>query len=145
MLKLLRRAGWAPVAVLIFHRMVMDTSLRSPLDFTIHFLGGAAIAFFLFHALEFGAPVLGQVTLVGRLLFSFALTCTVGLFWEFGEFFSDLFLRTHIQWTIRETMRDLLADSAGAIACLSLLLVLARFRRARPISRPHEAPDRGRE
>ena len=135
MLKLLRTAGWAPVAVLLFHRFVMHTSLRQPLDFTMHFLGGAAIAFFVFHALDLCAPWLGQLTLLGRVLFSFALACTAGLFWEFGEFFSDLLFRTHIQWTIRETMRDLLADAGGALVCLTLCLLVCQFRRASPRNR----------
>jgi hypothetical protein len=121
--------------MLILHWAVKDTSLRQPLDFTMHFLGGAAIAFFVFHALDFGAPVVGHVTLTGRLLFSFALACTAGLFWEFGEFFSDLWFRTYIQWTIRETMRDLLADAAGALACLAVCWLVCRFRRGSDRSR----------
>jgi hypothetical protein len=64
---------------------------------------------------------LGSLTLVGRLLFSFALACVIGLFWEFAELASDVFRGTHIQHSVRETMRDLIADACGAVVTLSLV------------------------
>ena len=121
--QLIKRAAWAPIAVFILHAGIARTSLREPLDFTIHFLGGASIAYFLFHALFCFEALLGKPSCFGRYLFSFALACTVGLFWEFGELFSDTFLHTHIQRTIHETMFDLIADATGATS--ALLLVFA--------------------
>ena len=129
--QLIKRAAWAPIAVFIFHAGVARTSLREPLDFTIHFLGGASIAYFLFHALLCFEALLGKPTGFGRYLFSFALACTVGLFWEFGELFSDTFLHTHIQQTIHETMFDLIADATGAISALLLVFVAGCRKRFR--------------
>ena len=122
------------MAVLVLHAVVAETPLRKPLDFWMHFSGGVAIAYFLFHAIDCFEEFLGVRTCFGRYLFAFALACTVGLFWEFGELFSDVFLGTHIQKSIHETMSDLIADTLGAI--VSLLLISLR-RRPKPT---HELP-----
>ena len=119
-ISLLYRAGWAPVAVLVLHAVVAETPLRKPLDFWMHFSGGVAIAYFLFHAIDCFEEFLG-VRSFGRYLFAFALACTVGLFWEFGELFSDVFLGTHIQKSVHETMSDLIADTLGAILVLVII------------------------
>lgn len=126
--RLVWKAGWAPVAVLIFHAIIAKTPLRKPLDFSMHFLGGAAIAYFLFHALHAFEALLGTTTTAGRYLFAFALACTVGLFWEFAELFSDTFLHTHIQQTVHETMSDLIADATGAITSLTIVCVVRTIR-----------------
>lgn len=119
--KLLLRVAWAPLAVLIFHAIVAKTRYRAPLDFMMHFLGGASMAYMFFYALDYFAPFLGSVSQVGRYLFAFSLACTVGVFWEFAEYASDVFRHTHIQQNLAETMSDLIADASGAIACLVLL------------------------
>ncbi|MBB5034516.1 hypothetical protein [Prosthecobacter vanneervenii] len=123
LIRLLLHAGWAPLAVLVFHRLIQHTPFREPLDFVMHYSGGLAITYFLWHALDFFGHWLGQLTLFARYLFAFALACTVGVFWEFGEFASDIFLHTHIQYSIGETMRDLIADATGATTTLMLLLL----------------------
>jgi hypothetical protein len=128
---LLRRAGWAPILVFVLHAMVARTPLRQPLDFWIHFLGGAAIAYFLFHAQHHFQRLLGVPTSFGRYLFAFALACTTGVFWEFGELFSDTFLHTHIQKSLHETMSDLMADAAGAIASLLFVSLVRYFTQTR--------------
>jgi hypothetical protein len=128
-LRLLRRAAWAPIAVLIFHAIVAETPYRKALDFTMHFSGGAAIAYFSFVALHEFRSLLGMPTAFGRYLFSFALTCTVGMFWEIGEYFSDVFLSTHIQKELTNTMSDLIADAAGALSALALVFLIRRFKK----------------
>ena len=129
--RLLWRAAWAPVSVLILHAIVAKTPLRDPLDFTIHFLGGASVAFFLFHTLECFAGLFASPRPLARYLFSFSLTCTVGLFWEFAELFSDTFLHTHIQYSLHETMSDLIADTTGAVTSLSLVFAARHLGRDR--------------
>ena len=89
------------------------------------------MAFVFFHALEYFAPLLGRATLFGRILFSFSLACTVGVFWEFAEWLSDYRHHTHIQISIWETMCDLAADAMGAsLALLAILCVCAFSRRS---------------
>ena len=129
--RLLGKAGWAPLAVLVFHSVIQRTSLRQPLDFTVHYLGGAAIGFFFFHALECFERLLGRTTLAGRLLFSYGLACTGGVFWEFGELASDVFRHTHIQVSIHETMSDLIADATGAATSLAIVFLTTIFGRKR--------------
>ena len=126
---LILKAAWAPLAVVIFHAVIQKTSLRQPLDFPVHFLGGASIAYFFFYALLCFERLLGRTTMAGRLLFSYALACTVGVFWEFGELASDVFLHTHIQISIRETMSDLIADATGGASSLALIFLTGIFHR----------------
>ncbi|OYW72145.1 MAG: hypothetical protein B7Z37_25805 [Verrucomicrobia bacterium 12-59-8] len=127
LLRLLLRAGWAPLAVLVLHQAVLQTPWRQQLDFLMHYSGGVAIAFFLWHALDCFAHWFGQLTAFARYLFTFALACTVGLFWEFAELYSDVVYGTHIQRTIRETLRDLIADATGALTTLALVLLVRCF------------------
>jgi hypothetical protein len=72
---------------------------------------------------------LGRLTTLGRLLLSFCFAMTVGVVWEFAEQLSDLWLGSHIQLSVHETMKDLWADATGA--ALALLLLLAMRHRAR--------------
>lgn len=127
--QLLLRAGWAPVAVLIFHRLIYFTPYRQPLDFVMHYSGGVAIAYFLWHALDCFASWFGTLTPFARYVFTFCMACTVGLFWEFAELASDVIYHTHIQHSIHETMRDLIADATGALTTLTLLFVARCFRK----------------
>lgn len=123
---LLRRAAWAPVLVLLIHQIVLRTPWRRELDFWMHFSGGLAAAYLAWHGLVCFEKWLGRVTLAGRCLFSFALACTIGVFWEFAELASDVFRGTHIQQSIHETMRDLIADACGATLTLILTASFAR-------------------
>jgi len=50
----------------------------------------------------------------------FALACTVGLFREFGELFSDVFLGTPIRKSLHEALLDLVADAVGAGVSLAI-------------------------
>ncbi len=124
LLRLLLRAGWAPLAVLIFHQKIMRAPWRHQLDFVMHYSGGVAISFFLWHALDCFAHWFGRLTPFARYLFTFALACTVGLFWEFAELFSDVVYHTRIQQSIHETMRDLIADATGALTTLTLTWIV---------------------
>ena len=54
--QLLRQAGWAPLAVLVFHALVVRTPYRAALDNMNHFLCGAAIALFLLHGIRLALP-----------------------------------------------------------------------------------------
>ncbi len=121
LLRLLVRAGWAPLVVLIFHQVILHTPYRQQLDFVMHYSGGVAIAFFFWHTLDCCAHWFGRLTSFARYLFTFALACTMGLFWEFAELFSDVVYGSHIQHNVRETMRDLIADATGALTTLTLL------------------------
>lgn len=128
LLRLLLRAGWAPLAVLIFHRAIFHTPWRQPLDFVMHYSGGVAISFFIWHALDCFASWFGSQTAFARYLLTFSLACTIGLFWEFAELASDVFRGTHIQHSIRETMRDLIADTVGALTTLAGVFVVRCWR-----------------
>lgn len=130
--RLLIRAGWAPLLVLVFHQAIMRTPYRQQLDFVMHYSGGVAIAYFFWHALDCFASWFGTLTVFARYLFTFALACTMGLFWEFAELYSDVVYHTRIQHSIRETMRDLIADATGALTTLTLVFLVRCFARNQP-------------
>ncbi|GEM_PF-721781 len=134
--RLLLRAGWAPLAVLVFHQAIMRTPWREPLDFVMHYSGGVAIAFFFWHALDCFASWFGQLTAFARYLFTFALACTAGLFWEFAELYSDVVHGSHIQHSIHETMRDLIADATGALTTLAFVLLIRSVTRRKYRQQP---------
>ena len=132
--QLMLRAGWAPLLVLVMHQIVARTSMRQALDFWMHYSGGVAISFFLWHALDCLEAWFGRLTAFARYVFTFSMACTVGQFWEFAELLSDVMRGTHIQHSLHETMRDLIADATGAATTLTLVLIIRCFS-ARPSDR----------
>jgi hypothetical protein len=124
----LRRAWWAPVGAIALHKLAPAFGLHEELDNVVHFLGGAAAAYFSFRWCEVFGPRLGATRTWTHHLASFCLACTAGVFVEIGEFAADQLFGSHTQKSLRETMLDLVSDVAGALA---VLLVLAIVRRRR--------------
>ena len=89
-------------------------------------LGGAAVAYFLRDAVDVCVPLFSYVSEFGANALAFSLTCTVALFWEFGEFLSDQYLGTGVQLSLAETLADLFL---GASAYLGLSLLLRPSRK----------------
>lgn len=124
-----REAAWAPVAVLLLHAAGGHLFGHEPyVDPIMHFLGGAATAFFLRRSCSIGRDGLGAPSPLAVDLLAFGLTCTVALFWEFGEFLSDRYIGTLTHTTVASTLRDLLLGVLGALAYLvSSRLVVRRL------------------
>lgn len=121
LVRLTLRAAWAPVAVYVLHAVVAGLYRHEPyVDPVMHFLGGAAMAFFISAACTNDVKVLGAPSRLAVELMSFGLTCAVGLIWELGELFSDRFLGSHTQVSVANTLRDLALDALGAVAYLLL-------------------------
>lgn len=118
-MQLLKTAAWAPVAVLMVHAIVIRSPWHDELNHFIHFLGGAAIAFFFLRAVELSAETLHMKMPLGIAhAAAFTVACTAALFWEVGEFASDYLLHTQVQDNVVETMLDLIAGACGAGALL---------------------------
>jgi hypothetical protein len=101
----------------------------------LHFLGGAAIAYFFFRLFV----ILSVFPTTDRWLIyaaTFTSSCTAALFWEFVEFASDVFLHSHVQQSLSETMLDLVFGVLGAISSLALITIvrLLFFKSHRPVS-----------
>jgi hypothetical protein len=116
--------------VLVFHQAIARTPLRRPLDFTIHSLGGAAMAFCMWQAVGLLTGLFGQPTRLARFMLSFCFALSVGVFWEFAEQIADAIHDSHIQISISETMKDLWADTTGATVSLLLIGIVTRKRAA---------------
>jgi hypothetical protein len=70
-------------------------------------------------------PLVGKIGLSARLLLAMCAGCTLGVMWEIIEFTSDLWLGTHIQHSIRETILDLLRDVTGGLTVVGYILLKA--------------------
>src|SRR5262245_21105424 len=122
--RILREAAWAPAIVLVFHTIAGHFFGHEPVvDPISHFTGGMAAAFFFRRAAQIASGALGDLTEAGLDLLSFALTCSIAVFWEIGEFASDRILGSHAQRGLGNTMRDLICGISGGI----LLLLLWRM------------------
>ena len=123
-----RDAGWALVLVFLFRGLAIALGVRPQLDHPIHFSGGFAIAYFLYRAIRMASPFIGPLTPAARFCLAFSSACTAAVFWEFGEFASDLLIGTHIQYAVAETLWDLISGVLGAVASLSLIALINRLK-----------------
>jgi hypothetical protein len=126
------KAAWAPILVIIFRWLAMAFHIREQLDHVIHFSGGVAICYFLYQSIGICSFYVGTFNPPIRYFLAFTTSCTVALFWEFGEFASDIFLGTHIQHSISETLFDLIFGTLGASTTIALLLISRFFRAPSP-------------
>lgn len=126
-LVLLRKAGWAPLVAIALHWVVAFLGVRDAADNLVHFSGGAAIAYFAWHACRVFAPWIGALRAAASYAAAFTVTCTAAVFVEIVEFGSDQFLGTRVQHDLHETMLDLVFGVAGG--CAALLVIALRSRR----------------
>ncbi|HEV8700290.1 MAG TPA: hypothetical protein VGV60_03350 [Candidatus Polarisedimenticolia bacterium] len=91
-----------------------------PTDVAMHFLGGIAIAYFLWRAavLASQSGPLGTIGLTGLGVMVFGLTCAAAVFWEFAEYLSDRWLGTRAQLGLEDTLGDMLVGIMGGLAFL---------------------------
>jgi len=96
----------------------------------MHFFGGLAMAYFLDKA-SVNASVMFAGASPNRLIESllvFTSTCTVAVFWEFGEFVLSWSLSVNLQDGLADTMKDLFFGMTGSVfyvAAVSLSLQTA--------------------
>lgn len=125
-LRILVDAGWAPFGVITLHTSLAEFGLTHRFDHLLHFLGGMAIAYFFFRVFV----LLSVLPTTDRWLIyagTFTSSCTAALFWEFVEFASDVFLHSHVQQSLSETMLDLVFGVLGALSCLTLIALARLF------------------
>ena len=126
--QLAREVAWAPVLVFLAHEIAGGIFGHEPcVDPVMHFLGGAAMAYFLRRAAKLTPNLLGAPSAFALDLLAFGLTGFIAMVWEFGELGSDVFLGTNIQVHASNTLRDLGLGLGGA--CLALV-IQARVGRA---------------
>ena len=110
----IRRAGWAPIVVVVLHWLLGGLLGHEPyIDPVMHFAGGVAAAYFLRYACSIGGSLLGAPSELAKDLLAFGMTVVAALVWEIGEFCSDVFVGANIQRDVANTMRDLILGSLG--------------------------------
>ena len=115
---------WAPLIVLVLHELLQSKEWRTQIDWFNHFAGGLSFTFFAWKSQPFVYRWFGRPTTLGGIAVAFLAGCTAALSWEIIEFCSDVFLRTHIQKSIHETMMDIVNGFLGTfITSISLILL----------------------
>lgn len=116
---LLRRALVAPVAlVALAYAPPLQSFMKAGLyhvDTLFHFAGGALAADACSVWLRARAPWWRNVPLVARIVVMVGCSLIVGMAWEWYEFLSDLYLGTHHQLSLADTMKDLALDALGGM------------------------------
>jgi hypothetical protein len=113
------KAGWAPVSVVLFHSLLSALiGHRRSLDPAMHFLGGAAIAYFFYKAIAMASKWFGEATLPARPVIAFCFATTIAVFWEFMEFTGGKATGVSAQVSLEETMYDLILGCSGALTYL---------------------------
>ena len=110
---------------MVVHRIVLVSDLRQyrVCDWILHFSGGLAIAYFLFHLIPYFRKRLGELTPLAHLLLTYTSAVTIAAFWELAEFAVSFSKGTVLQFSISETMIDLFNGALGSaltIVCLWL-------------------------
>jgi hypothetical protein len=118
--------AFAPLLVFVIH-LIAYTVFRHdqmyPLfDIPMHFLGGFAMAYFLDKAYVNASLMSGALASWPiRSLLVFTSTCTVAVFWEFGEFVLAWSASTDLQpalaerMSLADTMKDLFFGMTGSV------------------------------
>ena len=123
----LREAAWAPLAVFLFYRLALALDLYErfpPLDIPTHFLGGLAITYFYRSAIRHSQTLVGEIPLSIQVLFALTSAGTTMVFWEFYEYIMDAFFNTQMIRGVEDTIVDFFVGLLGA-------LVLSLFYRKR--------------
>lgn len=126
------RRLWAPLFVLAVHATLVlgfdAYTLHPQIDILTHLAGGAAAAFVFagilaawrgrFQKSTASRKAPSKLSLVDALLVLAAIS-TVAVFWEFGEYVSDVVLRTALQRGLADTLKDLAMGMSGGAAYLA--------------------------
>jgi hypothetical protein len=124
-IELLKRYSWAPIGVIVAHSILGEVFNHEPyVDPAMHFLGGAAIAYFLRNAAVLSPQYIGKPTAFGLDLGAFGMACFAAVTWEFIEWCAGIFLKTNIYNTADSPLRDLAIGLTGAIIYLLLRRVM---------------------
>lgn len=114
-----RRALWAPIAVIVLHSVLAAIFGHEPyVDPAIQLCGGVAIAYFLHQTCLALPTLLGQPSTLGLNLMAFGLTAAVAILMEVFEFCMDSLLGTNFTGDVAETVRDLILGLLGAMVFL---------------------------
>ncbi len=119
-----RRALWLPASVFVVHvvasRFFLAYEFFPRLDIPMHLLGGVAIGFLWYVALETASArrLVRRPERVVRMVLLFSLVCAAAVFWEFAEWVSDHTIGTHAQQGLEDTLKDMLLGIIGGVAFL---------------------------
>jgi hypothetical protein len=117
--------------VLALNALAVRAPYRPEIFSLLHFLGGAAVAYFFMHLLLGAERWFGKPKPIVCYAASFALACTAAVFWEIGEYACDSLLGTAMQDGLGDTMGDLIFSALGAAVSLALVALSRKEARLR--------------
>lgn len=121
-----RRAGWAPIVVVVVHAVCSKVfELYRPyphLDLPMHAAGGLAIGWFCWCAtgVREVRPVLGVLTRFGRAFVASLGVLAATVVWEFAEWTTDGLGWTRAQGGQLDTMVDMTLGALGGALAVAL-------------------------
>ena len=128
----IRQTGWVPILFFLLHILVskgFEAYLHLPwLDIPMHFFGGVAITYFLWHSLRNpkAEDALGPRTLqADTLLAALGVGTTIAI-WEFAEWSTDALGFTDAQVGLDDTMLDMFLGLTGGWLYLVFALLCRR-------------------
>ncbi len=119
--QLLARAGWAPASVFllqVFITYVLNWDTLFPqVDIPMHFIGGVAMAYFLWSCFAALPERAIEVSLrpLAAAVFVISLTAATAMLWEFAEFTFDALFGTRMQGGLEDTLLDMALGVFGGI------------------------------
>lgn len=124
--KILAVGGWAPLALFLFHVLMLFVFRAyrywPKADIQLHFLGGAAMAWFfsgVYRVMPRPAARSNRVVLL-ELVWMGSLTTVMAVLWEFAEFLWDFVYGTNMQVDLPNTMQDMAVGMTGALFVMAL-------------------------
>ena len=99
------------------------------LDMPTHFAGGLVIANSFRIAIDEATPYLGTTPRFIRSLCVLGLTALTAVCWEFAEFLSDVFFRSHLNLGVSDTLSDLFFGITGGVIITAFDLMISHRKR----------------
>jgi len=113
------------IALMVLHAvfLLIDAYAILHIDSAMHLVGGISLGMFVLGSLENAVrrgwcPNLGK-TVASVMVISLVMTGAVC--WEFYEWASDIFLGTHLQPSLNDTVKDLFLGLSGAVLFISFI------------------------
>lgn len=125
-----RQGAWAPVLVFLVHVVIsfgFNAYDRVPrIDILMHYLGGVAIASFLYCAAAEATrlQLLDARDEPTRLVLVLGYVFAATVLWEFAEYLADTFFQAGAQRNLDDTMGDMLNGLLGGCTFLAVRVVV---------------------
>jgi hypothetical protein len=131
MIRSVRAAGWAPLAVFLLHAVLVATGAYRAypsIDIPMHVAGGIVIAYFFSRslALAIESDLLGAPNRLAIAVLVLTSTCAAVIAWEFAEWTYDQFSMLRDARGYHDTLLDMALGVLGGAAFVAVSALRGR-------------------